>query len=195
MELIELNHDVFDILVLSKNRIVCSSLANSNLKLYDEKFKLVKRLDKISEIIFEPVCIASYDNHLYITDKLNHIIIVLDFELSRIKSIGSLGSSSNQFNSPWGICCKDGILYICDNGNQRMQIFNKELEFIDTIKMDYQPWEIKITNSSIFVQAGSIKSLFIYELNSFRLKQKIDNPAEYCRLSVINSNVYRFNFC
>jgi hypothetical protein len=105
MELIELNHDVFDILVLSKNRIVCSCLANSNLKLYDEKFKLVKRLDKISEIIFEPVCIASYDNHLYITDKLNHIIIVLDFELSRIKSIGSLGSSSNQFNSPWGICC------------------------------------------------------------------------------------------
>ncbi len=43
------------------------------------------------------------------------------------------------------------------------------------------------------VQAGQVKSLFVYDLNSLSLKHKIENPPEYCRLSEVNSNVYRFN--
>jgi hypothetical protein len=59
--------------------------------------------------------------------------------------------------------------------------------------MDYSPWVIQIINSFIFVQAGQVKSIFVYDLNSSSLKKKIDNPAEYFRLSEVNSNVYRFN--
>ena len=61
-------------------------------------------------------------------------------------------------------------------------------------KVDYRPWVIKASNSLLFVQAGyPTKLLFIYELNSLKLKQKIDNPAVYCRLSFFNSNTYRYN--
>jgi hypothetical protein len=192
-EIIRLNHDVWGILALNRNRIVCSSRDNKCLMLYDENFNLLKTVDKINEVSFLPVGIASYDKHLYITDKLNNCIIMLDFEFNKIKSIGSLGAYFNQFNKPSGICCKNGILYICDHVNQRIQIYNKDLEFIDSVKVVYKPWLIKITNSSIFVEAGNIEGLFIYDLNSLSLKQKIDNPAEYCRLSAIHSNVYRFN--
>ncbi len=192
-EIIELNHDVFDILVLSENRIVCCSFNNNCLTMYDENLNLVKRVDNISEIRFKPAGIASYDNFLYITDQLNHSIIKLDYEFNKIKSIGSLGSSFNQFNSPWGICCKDGILYTCDYENQRIQIHYTDLEFIDSVEVKYTPWLIKITNSMLFVQAGRVKSIFIYELNSLSLKHKIDKPAEVCRLSEIYSNVYRYN--
>jgi hypothetical protein len=59
--------------------------------------------------------------------------------------------------------------------------------------MDYNPCLIKITNSLLFVQTVNKRCLFINELNCLSLKQKIGNPAEYCRLSVINSNVYRYN--
>jgi hypothetical protein len=58
--------------------------------------------------------------------------------------------------------------------------------------LDYKPWFIKITDSLIFVQAGNKSSIFIYYLQSMRLKQKIDNPVELCRLSVVDSNVYRY---
>ncbi len=131
--------------------------------------------------------------NLYITDEQNKRTIKLDFEFKTIKTIGSLGSSFNQFNTPPGISCKDGILNICDFMNTRIQIYNKDLEFIGTIKMDYNPYLIKITNSLLFVQTANKRCLFIYELNCLSLKQKIDNPAEYCCLSVINSNVYRYN--
>ena len=52
---------------------------------------------------------------------MNHIIIKLDFDFNKIKSIGSFGSCYIQLKSPMGICCKDGILNICDNGNQRVK--------------------------------------------------------------------------
>ncbi len=48
-------------------------------------------------------------------------IIKLDFDFNKIKSIGSFGSCYIQLNSPMGICCKDGILNICDNGDQRVK--------------------------------------------------------------------------
>jgi hypothetical protein len=81
----------------------------------------VKIVKKINEVGFDPTGIASYDDHLYITDEQNHRTIKLDFEFKTIKTTGSLGSSSNKFNSPWDICCKNGILYICDTDNQRME--------------------------------------------------------------------------
>jgi hypothetical protein len=120
-EIIQLNHDVWDILALDRHRIVRSSRDNKCLIMYDENFKPVKIVKKINEVGFDPTGIASYDDHLYITDEQNHRTIKLDFEFKTIKTTGSLGSSSNKFNSPWGICCKNGILYICDTDNQRME--------------------------------------------------------------------------
>jgi hypothetical protein len=134
-----------------------------------------------------------FDNHLYIADSQNHRIIKLDDEFNLIKSYGSFGADFNQFVKPSGICFKNGILYICDYGNQRIQICDKDLELIDSVKVNYQPWMIKISNSLIFVQATCIKYLFIYDLKSLSLKKRIDKPDEHCRLTVVNSNVYLFN--
>ena len=192
-ETIELAHDVFDIIALSNNRIACSSFFSNCLVLYDENFKPVKTIDKINELSFTPTGIASYDNHLYIADSQNHSIIKLDDEFNFIKSFGSFGADFNQFVKPSGICFKNGLLYICDYGNQRIQICDKDLEFIDSVKVNYQPWMIKISNSLIFVQATCIKYLFIYDLKSLSLKKRIDKPDEHCRLTVVNSNVYLFN--
>jgi hypothetical protein len=192
-ETIELAHDVFDIIALSNNRIACSSFFSKCLVLYDENFKPVKKIDKINELSFTPTGIASYDNHLYIADSQNHSIIKLDDEFNFIKSLGSCGADFNQFVKPLGICFKNGILYICDLFNQRIQICDKDLEFIDSVKVNYHPWMIKISNSLIFVQAFRVKSLFIYDLGSLSFKKKLDNPSENCHFSVIYSNLYRFN--
>ncbi len=132
-EIIKLKHDVWDILVVNRYRIICCSLKSKCLALYDENLNFVKTVDKINEFRVAPAGIASYEDHFYISDQLNHKILKLDFELNKIKSIGNLGSRFNQFNVPFGICCKDGILYICDNRNHRIQIYNEDLQFIDTI--------------------------------------------------------------
>ena len=192
-KIIELNQDVFDILVLDNNRVVCSNYNQNWLLLYDQNFNLVRKVEKINGESFNPRGLACSDIHLYIADQLNHRILMTDFEFNKIKSVGSLGRGIDQFNGPTCICLKNEILCICDWSNKRIQVYNKDLEFMKSGSVHYFPWVIKASNLFIVVQPGSLKSLFIYELNSLKLMQKVDNPNEWCRLSVINSNIYRFN--
>ncbi len=68
-EIIKLNHDVWDILALNRNRFVCSSRHNKCLIMYDKYFNLITAVVKINKVSFLQVGIASYDNHLYISDR------------------------------------------------------------------------------------------------------------------------------
>ena len=195
VEIVESIIGVWDILALDKNRVLCSNLNNKSLTLYDGNLNLVKKIDTINGENFEPRGLACNGNHLYIVDKQNSRIIMTDFEFRKIKLIGSKGNEfdNDKFNDPCGICFINESLYICDYSNARIQIYSKNLEFKKSFLVDFMPWVIKASNSLLFVQPGSITSLFIYELNSLNLKERIDNPAVFCRLSVINSNIYRFN--
>lgn len=69
----------------------------------------------------------------------NSLLYVVDFGNSRIqiwntttstgtyvRTYGSLGSGNNQLNTPWGIALSeiDGLLFISDNGNNRVQVWS-----------------------------------------------------------------------
>ena len=193
-EMIKLNQDVWDILALDKNRFVCSNYSSNCLTLYDQNLNLIRKVDLINGESFTPLGLACSDIHLYIADAKNNRILMTDFEYNKIKSVGSHGNFHNQFYSPCGICLKNEILYICDYFNERIQVYNRDLKIISSVSLDYYPWVIKASNSLLFIQAGNTTTfLFIYELKSLKLKQKIDNPDVLCRLSVINSNIYRYN--
>ena len=192
-EIIELNHDVWDIIALDKTRVVFSNPDSHCLTFYDQNFNLLRNVERINGESFTPYGLACNNNHLYIADRQNDQILMTDFEFNKIKSVGTHGNANNQFNKPGGMCLKNEILYICDLLNHRIQVYNKNLEFITSTNVNYKPWVIKASISLLFVQAAYTTSLFIYELNGLNLKQKIDDPQVYCRLSVINSNIYRFN--
>ena len=192
-EIIELNHDVWEIIALDKTRVVLSNPGSDCLSFYDQNFNLLRNVERINGESFTPYGLACNNNHLYIADQQNDKILMTDFEFNKIKSVGSYGNENDQFNRPYGICLKNEIIYICDESDKKIQVYSKDLEFISSVSLDYYPWVIKASDSLVFVQAGNTTSLFIYELNNFKLKQKIDNPAVHCRLSVFNSNVYRYN--
>ena len=97
LEIIQLNHDVWDILALDRHRIVRSSRDNKCLIMYDENFKPVKIVKKINEVGFDPTGIASYDDHLYITDEQNHRTIKLDFEFKTIKMVDADVATSKEY--------------------------------------------------------------------------------------------------
>ena len=192
-EMIELNHDVWDLTALDINRVVCSSINSSCLTVYDGTLNLLRKVEIINGESFSPRGLACNDCHVFIADQKNHRVIMTDFDFNKIESIGSRGNAYNQFNTIMGICYNNKHLYVCDNLNKRIQIYSKDLEFVKTLKVEYNPWLVKTSNLLLVVQPGNIKPIFIYEISSLNLKLKIDNIAEYCRLSVINSNIYRFN--
>jgi hypothetical protein len=76
-EIIQLNHNVYDILVLRKNRLVCSSRYSNCLALYDDDLNLIKIVEKINEVGFDPAGIASYDDYLYINAFISYTYIYI----------------------------------------------------------------------------------------------------------------------
>ena len=69
------------------------------------------------------------DQKLYVVDKNNHRIVVLDEELNYITEFGRLGQGPGEFERPSGIDFDHGNnLVITDNYNHRIQILDQHFQ-------------------------------------------------------------------
>lgn len=67
---------------------------------------------------------ASYGDLLYATDRALNRILVLDRKFEIVRSIGSIGSGPDRLFRPGQIDVSgDGIIYVQDGGNERIQAF------------------------------------------------------------------------
>jgi hypothetical protein len=117
--------------------------------------------------------------------------LITDFDFNFIQSVGSKGLKNCQFNFPIDICFSGSKFYICDYYNNRIQVYSKDFDFVTSFKVEYSPWKIKSTNSTICVVAFNIDGIYFYNSNDFHL---IRNYKRYVgRISQINSIFYAFN--
>ena len=183
---------VYDIIVLLNNQILMAHFSAGCLGFYNENLKCVKRIDKINGEKFSPIGIALQlkEKKLFLADNMNHRIIMTDLEINFLKSIGSSGTGINQFYLPHDLCLHNYNLYVCDYSNKRIQVYNTELIFSKSLIVNYLPWQIKTSNSLLFVQSNG-NGLFIYNLNDFSLLKKFEHGQ--CRLSKFYSDIYEFN--
>jgi DNA-binding beta-propeller fold protein YncE len=71
---------------------------------------------------------------IYIADSGNHRILVFDFQGKLLKIIGSKGQGPAEFSNPSGLfILEDGGLAVADVDNNRIQIFDKVWEFVESI--------------------------------------------------------------
>ena len=78
-----------------------------------------------SHKLSNPHSIRVDSDFVYVTEwGNNHCVSVFTKQGQFITSFGSRGSGDGQFNRPSGLAIdSDGVLYICDNGNSRIQVF------------------------------------------------------------------------
>jgi DNA-binding beta-propeller fold protein YncE len=70
------------------------------------------------------------DHNLYVTDDQSHQLIKLKSTGSVIKVVGQLGKGNTEFNFPNGLRVnKNDELYVCDSYNNRVQVFDLDLNF------------------------------------------------------------------
>ena len=183
---------VLDICVLLNNRIVAST-NNNSISIFDEKFNLIKKVDGFDEkpIYSFGVAVHKTNNLIYVSNWSNDCVYMLDYELNKIKSFGSQGSGAHNLYRPFGICYKDDHLYVCDASNQRIQILSSNLEYVDTLKLQYVPHTIKISNTSIGF-CGSNNSINFYDIRTKNLKKQCPNVSG--RISEIDSIFYLVSY-
>ena len=98
-----------------------------------------------------------------VADKGNHLVQVLNPDLSFSHSFGSCGSQAGQFNQPYDMSTDDeGMVYVTDSQNARVQKFTIQGEFVAQIKgeMNY-PRGIAINrNNILYVTNNHFVSMF-----------------------------------
>ena len=157
--------------------------------------------------IKSPTGILFNENKIFITDSAQNCVFIFD-DMGNIKNkIGSTGHGKMQFLSPHQIVFFNEEYYVLDSGNSRIQIFNKEFEYLDTIELN-KFYEIDVgetadfsysdlcidKNGNIYVSTLSIspKNTHIYKIDSNKIVHQIGNNLVGF-LSVIDEEPYFVN--
>ena len=76
------------------------------------------------------IAFSAANTKIYVADRRNHCILVLNSDLSLSSTFGSKGSAKGQFNRPRDVACDSGgKVYVADAANHRIQVFTAEGRF------------------------------------------------------------------
>ena len=118
-----------------------------------------------SEKISHPRGICVFQNTVFVT-QLGHCVNMYELEGKLMKSVGSNGNEEAQFNCPWGIDVSDRNhnIYVCDSGNNRVQILSEELKYHSMLGIDLftHPRNVKFTRDRVLVLDESDPCMFIF---------------------------------
>lgn len=110
-------------------------LTDSMLKrvfVFDKEGRYLKDIGD-SELFLRPAGISIYKDRIYVIDTHAHHVLVFkkkDGEL--LFYFGQNGAEKGEFNYPTNIFVRDGLIYITDFMNFRVQIFGEDGDFIST---------------------------------------------------------------
>ena len=99
----------------------------------------------------------------------NHIILIYQLNGNFVSKIGKHGKGKIEFSSLYGLACNEsnGDIYICDYGNNRIQILSKELHIKSQFGSDKlkHPRGVKLSKEYIFILDESNPCIHLYDYN------------------------------
>ena len=104
-------------------------------------------------------------DNIFVADGYNNSRVVkLSKDGTWIKSVGTRGAGQNQFNTVHAIAVdvQQGLVYVADRGNFRIQVYDTELNFKKTITGIGAPWSVQVTSKYVYSGDGNGK---LYQLD------------------------------
>jgi hypothetical protein len=191
-----------DIAVDSDGNIYVADYGNNRIQIYNKYGSYVKTIQKDWWEIFDPdlyypIGVAVDSNKkVYVSSR--NCVLIYNPDTSYFSKIGDCtqqGTDNNHFYQPHGIeIDSDGKIYIADMINNRIQIFDKNRNYLNTIggtsgDSDYNfyfPYDVAIDyQNRIYVSDMTNNKIKIYSQNGNHLKTydnaidglSIENPA------------------
>lgn len=117
--------------------VYVADLYNGLISIFDSKgnfIKYFKEKDEKNKAIKSPGGIRIFDEKLYVTDIEQSKVFVFNLKGEKLLEIGKTGMNDGEFRAPNSITVdKDGNIYVCDTGNQRIQMFSSKGKFIKSL--------------------------------------------------------------
>ena len=112
----------------SKQQLV---VADKKVTVFDREGKKVQTIT--CEKLSSPIGVAvDKDDNIYVSDRTNCFLFKFSKEGKLMKVVGRKGTQPGQFSNPGMIKIINDKLYVCDSGNNRVQILNTELEYVNS---------------------------------------------------------------
>ena len=126
-----------------------------------------------------PLCIAFYQNKVFVSQLGAGCLLVYDLNGTFLKQIGTPGNGEGQLSSPHGITINEsnGNIFVCDNGDNQVQIFSKDFLFKSQFGkgMLKYPSDIKLTNEYIYVLSHTNPFLYSFNYNLTQIQNAVLN--------------------
>ena len=108
------------------------------------------------------------NNHLYVTDHNNHRVQKFNINGADLFQFGTQGSGNGQLKNPLGIVVHNGKLYVAEEGNNRISVFQLDGQFSHIIGSGHlsDPYYIAVsTNDQLIVANNGRHCISIFTLD------------------------------
>ena len=119
-----------------EGNILVADTSNNRIQKFTEKGQFLTAVGKRGIGILQfmaptEIEFNTINNKVYVVNNRNHLIQVLNSDLTFSSTFGKQGNGKGQFTQPCGIACDStGKVYVADTGNHRIQVFTAEGKFI-----------------------------------------------------------------
>ena len=166
------------IAINSREEMIVTEIAGDQVSIFDIRKKRIKSFGSCgesSEQMVRPAGIA--------IDVMDNIYVSSENKLQKFTSSGGLmnyigqeGSEEGEFRRPHGVTVYDNQVYVCDTGNNRIQVFDMDLKFIRSFCFSgkeklHAPYDIK------FDTAG-----YMYIVEHEMRVQVLDSSGNFIRV-------------
>jgi len=100
------------------------------------------------------------DDNIYVSDGYgNSRFVKIAKDGTWVKAVGTHGNGMNQFNTPHGIIVdkQAGLVYVADRGNNRIQVYDTDMNFKKSIGGIGAPWSVQLTSKYLYSGDGTGK--------------------------------------
>ena len=176
--------------VCTRGRIFVAEKGNNRVQVFDSSANFIRSIGEKtgSNRMLAPYGLFVREDMVYVTLPGQHCIQMYTCQGMFVREKGRQGREEGRLKSPTGIDGDTvrGKVLVCDTGNNRIQLFDKDLKFIRVIRttpLD-RPLDVKVAKLGDFLVLDRSQT-FLHLFNCFGelLREMIDSS---CWLRIIN---------
>ena len=153
------------------NEVFIADLSNSRIQLLTTEGEYLRSFG--TDHLKEPCGICVSQDGVFVTDVATECLLRFSLAGQFVNKTGSRGTTPGCFMGIAGLCYEAGLVYVCDCGMQRIQIFDLNLQFVKQFgygEIKY-PTDIVMYSDTLHILSQEQNTIYCYNRDGTYLKK------------------------